>query len=207
MDLTDQQRLYMQTIFDYFQLNGKWPTYGYLEEYFLYACPDMEVDEVEKSLPNSFTNGKPVKWQPNLEAYLTVAALFLLPNAKDDLADFVRVLRFCAERYAAAGKEYLEISSDEISQKLNMPELSIRRAGLLLRGEHDFHNFFQKLINGWKCNMTRGIRRFRSVETIEQYLEKQGQLAKPSQETSISLAQRQKAINDPTIPKSMKSMV
>lgn len=207
MDLTDQQRLYMQTIFDYFHSNGKWPTYGYLEEYFLDACPDMEVDEVEKSLPDNFTNGKPVKWQPDLEAYLTVSALFLLPNAKDDLADFVRVLRFCAERYATARKEYLEVSSDEISHQLKMSELSIRRAGLLLCGEHDFHNFFHKLINGWKCNLTRGIRRFRSIETIEQYLEKQGQLAKPSQETSISLAQWQKAINDPTIPKSMKPMV
>jgi hypothetical protein len=167
MDLTDQQRLYMQKIFDYFHLNGKWPTYGYLEESFLDACPDMEVDEVEKSLPDSFTNGKPVKWQPNLEAYLTVSALFLLPNAKDDLADFVRVLRFCAERYADARQEYLEVSSDEISHQLNMSDLSIRRAGLLLCGEHDFHNFFHKLINGWKCNLTRGVRRFRSVETIE----------------------------------------
>ena len=117
MDLTDHQRLYMETIFDYFHFNGKWPTYGYLEQKFLNTCPDTDVEEVENSLPDSFNNGKPVKWQPNLEAYLTVSALFLLPNAKDDLADFVRVLRFCAERYAAAGKEYLEVSSDEISNR------------------------------------------------------------------------------------------
>jgi hypothetical protein len=208
MDLTDQQRLYMQKIFDYFHLNGKWPTYGYLEESFLDACPDMEVDEVEKSLPDSFTNGKPVKWQPNLEAYLTVSALFLLPNAKDDLADFVRVLRFCAERYADARQEYLEVSSDEISHQLNMSDLSIRRAGLLLCGEHDFHNFFHKLINGWKCNLTRGVRRFRSVETIEQYLEKRDQPRKLSQETSISPAPQQNVTHEESaIPKSMKPMV
>ena len=207
MDLTDQQRLYMQTVFNYFHLNGKWPTYGYLEEYFLDACPDMDVDEVEKSLPDSFTNGKPVKWQPNLEALLTVSALFLLPDAKNDLAEFVRVLRFCAERYTAVGKEFLEFSSDEISQKLSMSELSIRRAGLLFRGEHDFHNFFETLGNGWKCTLIRGVRRLRRVETIEQYLEMQGQLTKPAQEISISFAQWQKAINDPTIPKSMKPMV
>jgi len=207
MDLTDQQRLYMQAIFDYFHVNGKWPTYGSLEEYFLDACPEMEVDEVEKSLPDSFTNGKPVKWQPNLEAFLTVSALFLLPEAKDDLADFVRVLRFCAEKYAAAGKEFLEVSSDEISQKLHMPELSIQRAGLLLSGEGDLHNFFHKLINGWKCTLIRSVRRFRHVETIEQYLEMRGQLTKPAQETSKSPAPQKATDEESAIPNSMKPMV
>ena len=171
------------------------------------ACPEMEVDEVDKSLPDSLTNGKPVKWQPDLEAYLTVAALFLLPDAKDDLADFVRVLRFCAERYAEAHKEFLEISSDEISQKLHMPELSIRRAGLLFRGERDFHNFFHTLSNGWKCTLIRGIRRFRRVETIEQYLEMRGQLTKPAQETSIRPTPQKATDEESAIPKSMKPMV
>lgn len=207
MDLTDHQRLYMQAVFDYFHVNGKWPTYGYLEEYFLNACPEMEVDEVEKSLPDSFTNGKPVKWQPNLEAYLTVSALYLLPDAKDDLADFVRVLRYCAERYAAAGKEFLEVASDEVSKKLHLTELSIRRAGLLLSEERDLLNIFHKLINGWKCTLIRGVRRFRRVETIEQYLEMRGQLPKPAQETSKGPAPQKATDEESAIPKSMKPMV
>ena len=207
MDLTDHQRLYMQAVFDYFHVNGKWPTYGYLEEYFLDACPEMEVDEVERSLPDSFTNGKPVKWQPTLEAYLTVAAMHLLPHAKDDLADFVRVLRFCAEKYVAAGKEFLEVASDEVCQKLHMSEISIRRAGLLLSGERDLHNFFHKLVNGWKCTLIRGVRRFRRVETIEQYLEMRGQLTKSAQETSKSPTPQKAADEESVIPKSMKPLI
>jgi len=89
-----------------------------------------------------------------------------------------------------------------------MSELSIRRAGLLLCGEHDTHNVFHKLTDGWKCNFTRGIRRFRGVGTIEQYLEKRDQPRKPSQETSLSPAPQQNVTNEESaIPKSMRAMV
>ena len=35
INVTDEQRLYLQAIFDYFREYGKWPTHTYLERQFI----------------------------------------------------------------------------------------------------------------------------------------------------------------------------
>jgi hypothetical protein len=102
--LTSEQRLYLQMIFDYFHEHGKWPTYSYLERAFHEGHPELDLDEIVESLPPGLS--KPLSaytFSPagsaNEEAILTVPALYLCQGAVEDLADFVRTLRFCVERY------------------------------------------------------------------------------------------------------------
>jgi hypothetical protein len=51
VNLTDDQRLYLQAIFDYFHEHGKWPTYSFLERVFLQSHSTLTIDEIVKSLP------------------------------------------------------------------------------------------------------------------------------------------------------------
>ena len=194
--LTDQQHFYIKTIYLYLKEHGKWPTYGYVEQCFLNTYPDTEVEDVEKSLPDSLTNGKPVRWLPDFETELTIKAIHLLPDASNDLADFIRVVRYCATKYVEAGKEQHEITSETAKQDLHMSDFAIAKVGQLLRREHNIFFVFTTQKNGWACNFIRGIRRFRNITSIEQYLEKQEELEETSDLNEPSLIKKELTMSD-----------
>jgi hypothetical protein len=56
VDLTKEQRLYLQQIFDRFRQNSRWPTFGELDQWFTYYHPDLDIEEIWKSLPPGLTN-------------------------------------------------------------------------------------------------------------------------------------------------------
>jgi hypothetical protein len=43
-ELNDEQRLYLKTIFDYFHVEGKWPTYLWVENTILQTHPEQRSD-------------------------------------------------------------------------------------------------------------------------------------------------------------------
>jgi hypothetical protein len=89
--LTDEQRLYLQMIFDYFHEHGKWPTYSYLERAFHEGHPELDLDEIVESLPPGLS--KPLSaftFSPagsaNEEAILTVpGALAVNPTPSNSI--------------------------------------------------------------------------------------------------------------------------
>ena len=54
--LNAEQHLYLQTIFNYFQDEGNWPTHQYLERLFIKQNPDLDIEELVKSLPPGLTS-------------------------------------------------------------------------------------------------------------------------------------------------------
>jgi len=182
VNLNDQQRLYLQTIFDHFHENGKWPTYSNVERTILQTYPDLDIDEIVKSLPPGLS--KPfnaymfdVPGFANEDTLLTVPAIYPCQGSQEDLTDFVRAIRFCVERYNSSDKEKRQVSSNDLMTSLDMSELSTRKIGLLLQVEPWI---FTSLSTGddsnWQCTLSRDIRRYRDVQTIEQYLEKREML-------------------------------
>jgi uncharacterized protein (TIGR02391 family) len=180
--LNEQQRLYLQTVFDHFSEQGAWPPYSYVERTLLQSHPDLDIDELVKSLPPGLT--KPfdaymfdVSGYGNEDTYLTVPAIYLCQGLEEDLKDFVRVIRFCVERYNASEKEKRQITSNDLMTLLEMPELSTRKVGLLLQVEPWIFSSFSTGEKGhWQCTLSRQIRRYRDVKTIEEYLEKRNLL-------------------------------
>jgi len=178
VNLNDQQRLYLQTIFDYFHVYGKWPTYRYVERTILQSHPDLNIDEIAKSLPPGFS--KPfnaymfdVPIYANEDTFLTVPAVYLCHDSEEDLKDFVRAIHFFVERYNSADKEKRQVSSNDLTTSLDMSELSTRKIGLLLQVEPWIFTSFSTGNDGsWQCTLSREIRRYRDVQTTEQYLEK-----------------------------------
>ncbi|SRR6266700_973865 len=180
--LNEQQRLYLQTIFDHFNEHGTWPTYSYVERTLHQSHPDLDVDELVKSLPPGLT--KPfnayifdVPGLANEDAFLTVPAIYLCQGSEEDLKDFVRVISFCVERYNSSEKEKRQVSSNDLISLLNMSEISARKVGLLLQVEPWIFSSFSTGGEGnWQCALSREIRRYRDVKTIEEYLEKRDML-------------------------------
>lgn len=176
--LNEQQRLYLQIIFDHFNERGTWPAYSYVERTLLQSHPDLDINELVKSLPPGLT--KPfnaymfdVPGYANEDTFLTVPAIYLCQGSEEDLKDFVRVISFCVERYNASEKEKHQITSNDLMTLLDMPELSTRKVGLLLQVEPwIFSSFSTDGEGNWQCTLSRQIRRYRDVKTIEEYLEK-----------------------------------
>src|SRR6266699_5049806 len=100
--LNEQQRLYLQTIFDYFNEHGTWPTYSYVERTLHQSHPHLDRDEIVKSLPPGLS--KPfnaylfdVTGYANEDTFLTVPAIYLCQDSEEDLKDFVRAIHFFVE--------------------------------------------------------------------------------------------------------------
>lgn len=178
VNFTDDQRLYLQAIFDYFHENGKWPTHKYLDKQFRQTYPDLDIEEISRSFPEGYTNAfLPYSNFPT-EAILTIPALCLCQGSQDEQTDFVQAVGFCVDKYFASDEEDVQISSEDLRRELNMSELSIRKVGLLIKVESAFWSSFSGPddLGGWKCTINRRIRHFRGVSTIEQYFEKKEML-------------------------------
>ena len=196
VELTDQQRLYLQEIFDYFHSHGEWPTFRYLEGHFNRMSPEMDIDVevVAANLPEGLSNA--ATWNdPKAQAILTVPAVYLCKSSASDLADFVWTIRLCVTKFVSSQEDFPRFSSDDLRLKLNMLELSIRKVGLLIQHEPGIYRSFglNEDTAHWQIEIARDIRRFRGVETIEQYLEKRVKPRKTA--NSISHPSIQEATN------------
>ena len=180
--LNEQQRLYLQKIFDYFNEHGTWPTYSYVERTLHQSHPHLDIDEIVKSLPPGLS--KPfnayifdVPGYANEDTFLTIPAIYICQGSEEVLKDFVRVIRFCVERYNSPDKEKRQVTSNDLITLLDMPALSTRKIGLLLQVEPWIFSSFSTGGEGsWQCTLSREIRRYRDVKTIEEYLEKRDML-------------------------------
>ena len=94
MELSDIQRLYIQTIFDHFHIQGIWPTYGDVERKISQVHRDFDMRGVARSLPSGFANAFAFNIDRKQEAVLNVPAVHLCNGSERDLADFIRVLQF-----------------------------------------------------------------------------------------------------------------
>ncbi len=177
MELSHIQLLYIQTIFDYFHEQGMWPTYGFVERKISQAHRDFDIRGVASSLPNGFGNAFSFNFDRNQEAVLRIPAIRLCKGSDEELADFVRVLQYCVDKYFSFGENNLQVTSEEVREQLKMTELSIRKVGRLIEAEGWFWSSLGRndIEGTWVCALRPGmdgIARFDKVETIEQYLEK-----------------------------------
>jgi len=185
MDLTEDQRLYLQRIFDWLQERNQWPTYHELDQWFDYYHPHLDIEEIWKSMPPGLTNSMDLN-QPESRATLTVPAIYLLKNNVHVLNSFLAVIKFCVDAYMR-GK--LEISSAELLQDHPLwLDIGVYQAGLLFLVEPNIHSSFTgpEPSGHWQCTLARRIRRFHGITTIEEYLERRDLPRERSSASSVS---------------------
>jgi hypothetical protein len=184
-ELTEDQRIFLLTIFEHFHREGKWPTYLRVENTIRDMYPEryrkINMVEVSKGLPEGVASAFGLHRDYDQEATFLAPALYYFDEAKEEMADFIRVVQFCVEKINTSDEKIPQITSDDLSsQPLHMQPLAIRKMRLLLQWENDIS--FGGGANGewWYIGLQRGIggvRRFEGVETFEQYLEKRTALA------------------------------
>ncbi len=174
MELSEQQLLYLQTIFNYFHINGAWPSYRHLEHELDQIDANLDIESLAKSLPDGLSN----EFLAGGNAILTIPAIQLCQGAEGDLEDFVWLIRLCTEHYLVSTDEVPFFSSDDLYNQLRMSELSISRVGLLVEIEPGIYQGFagNPEVGNWYFQIAHDIRRFRGVTTLAQYLEKRDQL-------------------------------
>ena len=189
--LTDEHRLFLQMIFDYFREHAKWPTFKYLERQFVLTHPDLDMEEIVDSLPNGLTG--PVSfYSQDSEATLTVPGIYQLWDPVQELSAFVYVIGLCVEVYLRSENEKSSISSDDLKRDYpTWKEIDIRKVGVLLRGEPGIWSLFYGPgeDGSWRGEIVRDVCRFRDVKTIEQYLEKRDMLMKVPSQPAIPTSQ------------------
>ena len=188
MNLADQQRIYLQTIFDHFHEKAEWPTYRDVEQKLISIDRSIDIKEISESLPNGFANRFPFNDILDDPAILSIEAIRTCDNSEGDLADFIKTIQFCVDRYFSAQEKGIkpEVSGVDLMRQLSMPKLSVNKVGMLLEHETILYKSFTIHVNAeeldlpdgtigwltWKCTLDREIRRFDGITSTEDYLER-----------------------------------
>ena len=188
ISLTDDQRLYLQQIFNRLCQNNRWPTFSELDHWFTYYHPDLDIEEIWKSLPQGLTNYMDLN-HPKSQATITIPAIYQLENNRNTLSIFLTLLKICVEKYMLSPANDVKISSKEIAQTYDFIwDIAVFQGGLLLLAENEariWKSFSGPDESGhWECTLERSIRRFRNITNIEEYLEKRN--LRPSQAITLS---------------------
>jgi hypothetical protein len=188
VNLTGDQHLYLQQIFNCLRQNNRWPTFGELDQWFTHYYPDLDIEEIWRSLPQGLTNYMDLD-QPNSQATLTIPAIYRLENNRDALSIFLGLIKLCADTYMRSPANDLKISSESLLQDHTFAwDIAVRQGGLVLRAEEApriWKSFTGPDESGrWECTLDRQVKRFRNITTIEAYLEKRDLL--PSQAITLS---------------------
>src|SRR5437660_4771586 len=97
MELNKYQLLYIQTVYDYFRENLQWPTFRQVQRKILPTHRDFRVVDVAKSIEDN-----PARhFHQNLDdqAAITLREIHHLPEAKQDLADLLKLINYSVEKY------------------------------------------------------------------------------------------------------------
>ncbi len=167
--LTDTQRLYLQTICDYFCLHGEWPTHKQLDLTLIKA--GLDAEEVAKSLPSELFDGPShFSWEPDDLAKLTVPVLVHCQGVEQELAAFVRVIEMCVERFYTEDRR---LTSEEVRSQLHLSDLELQIVRQLLLVEPSYlYSSLGSDGHTWSLEVGSGVKGFRGIQTVQQYLDK-----------------------------------
>src|SRR5690348_5730406 len=113
MKLSDTQRLYVQTIYEYFRWHGNWPAYGYIDRVLTHISRDLDIEKIAKSLPMGYATAFAFNHDLKADAVLSISAINACDGSEEDLANFIKALNYCGEKYFNADSDAVEVSSDE----------------------------------------------------------------------------------------------
>lgn len=187
MELTEDQRLYLQLVFEQFRGSGKWPVLRDVQRQMVQQTGrSVDVTQVVNQLPPAV---HPFTSHLQNEAILNVAALTLVDDAAEELGDFLALLKLAVEKYLGP-EEAPTISSEDLAGRLGLNELRLRKVGALLRleGLITSGGVMSESPYEWGYGVSDCVHRFASVETIEEYLEARDRPVPLSLETAVAVA-------------------
>src|SRR5258708_1971634 len=192
----EQQRLYVQRVYDYFREKETWPTYREIDEQLIQIDRKLDIEEIVKDLPSGFGNLLAHNYKYGEKGVLSIAAIQQCKNSQEDLENFIKAIRLFADmHFKKAVVTDLTVTGADLWRELNMPESSIRKVGELIKGESWLYIGSEvDRVDGfgatWQYILTREIRKFDGILSIDEYLERRD---KPNSRT-ISSADQVKSL-------------
>ncbi len=186
MELNKYQLLYIQTVYNYFRENLQWPTFRQVQGKILPTHRDFRVVDVAKSIEDN----QAAHFHNNLNspATITLKEIHHLPEAKQDLVDLVKVIRYCVEKYITEDKDGVRVTNEEISQNLQFDETAIRKKFQLLGlttgiiGSSNLSPDYKT----WSFEVSDSAIDFQDLQSIDDYFERRDEIIKSYQATMSS---------------------
>jgi hypothetical protein len=176
--LTMSQQRVLDLVVDSWQAAGEWPVYGFVEGK-LEAEYDTELKDLIATFPQGLLWGVSPYMQPNDRLAVTIAGLTHCPSAGVDLDLFMRTVRFLVERRRAFNPstptqaENLKVTSVELAENLGgsvPPGIVARLYDLVMQDPFLQHGSGKSVDGSWEVIVGPESRRYRGVETVEEYL-------------------------------------
>jgi len=172
MELNKYQFLYIQTMYDYFRENLQWPTFRQVEKKIIPTHRDFRVLDVARS----FEDNQATHFSYNhldVPATITLKEIRHYPEAEKDLADLVKVIRYCADKYINSDEDQVTVTGEEVGRNLHFDEIAVRKVGLLLvltRGI--FSSFSNPEQSIWQLIAWQDVLDFEGIQSIDDYFER-----------------------------------
>lgn len=160
---TADQLLLVNAVYDRFAAAGEWPLIDVLQHAYDLAERTFDVEAVAESLDRKLG-----RWNrgQNDTVELTLCGVALCTNATDDLADVLAVGQHAFARYLKEGPGFL-VESSEIAPALANDPVRVGKVLALGQWLPGFGGG-SRSETSWNRQITREIRRWRGVQTIEQ---------------------------------------
>jgi hypothetical protein len=181
--LGDSQLKVVTAIWDVFRPTGGWPVADSIDR-LMDERWGLDTYAILRTLPASLVLFDRHVLREDTSLRLRVRAIGMCENSKDDLALFIRMVRWLAERERAFQPssphqvEQVRVRSEQLSADLeaegrHVDGLALRKLWVLAEVERiSWGGSFD--IDGdparWEMNLRRDIRPFRRVETLEDFL-------------------------------------
>jgi TIR domain len=181
MGLTNYQRLYIQTVYDYFRENLQWPTYRQVQRKILHNHRDFRVMDVAKSI-----EGNPAaNFHQNLDnqVSITLKEIHQLPESEQDLVDLIKVIRYSVEKYITEDKDGIRVTSEDIRQYFSFNDATAWKIFQLLE-------LTTGIINGsgssyedktWNVGISDSVLDYQDLASINEYFERREERKKAYQ--------------------------
>jgi len=162
----------LSAIYEGLKQRGNWPSFQFVDK--TLDAKGLDAEEIAKSLPPDLSNLGPSQFfRGTDEATLTIAGLYHCPGAEVDLSLIVQVVQKAVEveqshQATLDARDRPVLQSSELVAR-GADAAALQRVYLFLRFE-PWTDGSGAGPEGWEIYVGRAIRRFRGVQTIEEYL-------------------------------------
>jgi len=190
-DISEEQRAVLERIYESFRAGSPWPTFGQLDREF--DRKGIDLPQVLGAIPLAYAlldRNRLFDPRPDMELKLSLFGIARCPDSEDDVALFFDALQWLGTvevehvidpddpstvevvATAAAFNEHLSSTSWGASP------INVCKVGMLLQHEPPgVWQTFGGSSDEWTASLRRGIRKYRSVVSLDDYLSIIGEVA------------------------------
>lgn len=190
-DISEEQGGVLERIYESFRAGSPWPTFGQLDREF--DRKGIDLPQVLGTIPvvyALFDRNRLFDPQPGMELQLSLFGIAQCADSDDDVALFLNALQWLGTIEAEhvidpgdPGTLAVTVTAEDFSKHLSSTAwaaspINVAKVGMLLQNQPPrIWQSFGGAGDAWTATLTRDIRKYRIVASIEDYLKIIGEVA------------------------------